>query len=215
MITVIILGAGGHAQVVADILMRAHEAGGDCKPIAYLDDDQALIGTVILGLSVVGTIGQLGQFDHDAVIVAIGDNRPRSRVFESVRARGEQVIDVIHPAAVLAPDVRLGEGVMVGAGVVVNTGSVIGENVILNTGCIIDHHNYIGAHAHIAPGARLSGGVVIGNGTLVGTGASIIPYRKVGQWSIVGAGAAVVDDIPDGVTAVGVPARVIKGRPTT
>ena len=106
---VLILGAGGHAQVVADILSRAHGAGTDYKPVGLLDDDPALAGTTIMGLSVLGTIAQLDEFDHDAIIVAIGDNRTRTHIFESVRARGERIVNAIHPAAVLAPDVRLGE----------------------------------------------------------------------------------------------------------
>ena len=206
----VLVGAGGHAQVVADILLRAHEAGGDCIPIGFLDDDPSLMGTVIIGLPVLGTIAQLDDVDHDAVIVAIGDNRTRARVFESVRARGEQIVRAIHPAAVVAPDVRLGEGVMICAGVVVNTGTRIGDNVILNTGCTVDHHNRIGDHVHIAPGVHLGGEVSIGEGTLVGIGASVIPQRTIGAWSMVCAGSVVTKDIPAYATAAGSPARVIR-----
>ena len=207
---VLILGAGGHAQVVADILMRAHEAGSNCNPIGFLDDNPSLTRTAITGLPVLGTIAQLDEFDHDAIIVAIGDNRTRARLFESVQARGEQIVNAIHPAAVLAPGVRLGEGVMICAGVVVNTGTVIGDNVILNTSCTVDHHNRIGGHAHIAPGVHLGGDVTIGEGTLVGIGATVIPQRTVGAWSVVGAGSVVTKDIPACATAAGAPARVIR-----
>ncbi len=210
MIRVMILGAGGHAHVVADILLRAHEAGANCQPIGFLDDNSSLTGTAIIDLPVLGTIAQLAEFDHDALIVAIGDNRTRARIFESVRARGEHIVNAIHPAAVLAPDVRLGEGVMICAGVVVNTGTVIGDNVILNTGCTVDHHNHIGHHAHIAPGVHLGGDVTIGQGTLVGIGATVIPQRTIGAWSVIGAGSVVTKDIPAYATAVGVPARVIR-----
>jgi len=207
MVRVPILGAGGHAQVVADILLQARAAGASAHPIGFLDDDPALAGTAIMGLPVLGTIAQLDEFDHDAVIVAIGDNRTRAHLFESVQAQGEQIVNAIHPAAVLAPDVRLGEGVMICAGVVVNTGTVIGDNVILNTGCTVDHHNHIGNHVHIAPGVHLGGDVTIGEGTLVGIGASVIPQRTVGAWSVIGAGSVVTKDIPAQATAVGVPAQ--------
>lgn len=180
---VLILGAGGHAQVVADILMRAHEAGSNCEPIGFLDDNPPLTETVILGLPVLGAIAQLDEFDHGAVIVAIGDNRTRARLFESVRARGEEVVNAVHPAAMLAPDVCLGQGVMICAGVVVNTGTVIGDNVILNTGCTVDHHNHVGNHAQFAPGVHLGGDVTIGEGTVVGIGASVISQRTIGAWS--------------------------------
>ena len=208
--SMVIIGAGGHAQVVADILLRAHETGTNYQPIGFLDDDTALANTVIMGLPVLGTIAQFDEFDHDAVIVAIGDNRIRADMFETMRARGARFVNAVHPAAVLAPDVFLGEGVMICAGVVVNTGTVTGDNVILNTGCTVDHHNHIGNHAHIAPGVHLGGDVTIGEGTLVGIGASVIPQRTVGAWSVIGAGSVVTKDIPAHATAAGVPARVIR-----
>lgn len=208
MTRVMLLGAGGHAQVVADIILRAQKAGANFELIGFLDDNPALIGATILGVPVLGTLAQLDEFDHDAIIVAIGDNKIRARIFEIMRMRGERIINAIHPAAILASDVRLGEGVMICAGVVVNTGTVIGDNVILNTGCTVDHHNRIGDHVHIAPGVHLGGNVTIEEGAMIGIGACVMPGRSIGAWSVIGAGSVVTKDIPAYVTAVGVPARV-------
>jgi sugar O-acyltransferase (sialic acid O-acetyltransferase NeuD family) len=210
MVGVLILGAGGHGQVVADILIRAYQAGARVCPIGFLDDNPALIGTSIIGIQVLGNIAQLDDIDHDAIIVAIGDNRTRARIFKSVQARGEQIINAIHPSAVVAPDVVLGLGVMICAGVVINTGTVIGDDVVLNTGCTIDHHNRIGDHVHIAPGVHTGGNVTIGEGSLVGIGSIVIPQCTVGAWSVIGAGSVVIRNIPAFATALGVPARVIR-----
>ena len=198
--------------MVADILLRAHEAGADWKPIGFLHGDSSLTRTAIMDLPVLGAIAQGDQLDHDAIIVAIGDNDIRAKTFCSAQKCGERIVNAIHPTAVLAPDVQLGEGVTVCAHVVVNTGTVIGDNVILNTGCTVDHHNHIGSHAHVAPGAHLGGNVHIGEGALVGIASAIIPNRRVGDWAVVGAGAAVVNDVLPHSTVVGVPAKVIKRR---
>jgi acetyltransferase EpsM len=205
---VVIFGAGGHAQVVADILLSAHEQGAAAVPIGYIDDDPGLTGQMRLGLPVFGTTTVFPEVAHEAVIVAIGHNSTRRRVFERLLAQGEQLVTACHPRATVAPDVRLGAGCMVCAGVVVNPGSTIGANVILNTGCTVDHHNQIGDHVHIAPGAHLGGEVTIEAGVLVGIGATVMPRRRVGAWSVVGAAALVHQDLPGGVIAVGVPARI-------
>jgi sugar O-acyltransferase (sialic acid O-acetyltransferase NeuD family) len=164
---VVILGAGGHGLVVADILLRA----------------------------------------HDAVIIAIGNNRARARLFQQMQRRGARLAIARHPSAVIAPDVRIGPWTMICAGAIANPGSVIGASVLLNTGSTIDHHNEIGDAVHIAPGVHLGGRVVVGEGALVGIGATVMPGRTIGPWATVGAGACVTRDVPPGITVVGVPAR--------
>ena len=211
---VLIVGASGHAQVVADILLRQRAQLADIQPIGYVDDRASLHGQLILGLPVIGSLSEISRIPHNGVVIAIGDNRVRARVFTQMCEQGELIANAIHPTAVLAADVRLGLGVMICASAVVNTGTIIGDNVILNTGSSIDHHNRIDAHAHIAPGVHLGGNVHIGMGGFVGIGATVIPGRTVGDWSIVGAGAVVASDMPEWTTSVGVPARVIKWRDT-
>ena len=204
---VLILGAGGHGQVVADILWRAAEAGAALQPAAFLDDDPALLGRTFLGLPVLGGLAQLPDFPHDGVILAIGHNATRARLFDELAGRGERFITACHPRAVVAPDVQVGPGSVICAGVVVNTGSVVGRNAILNTGCTVDHHNVVADHAHIGPGAHLGGAVQIGAGALLGIGAVVMPQRTVGAWSTVGAGAVVTRPVADGVTVAGIPAH--------
>lgn len=210
MVRILILGAGGHAQVVADILLRARDAGQPITPIGYLDDDASLHGKVLVDLPVLGYTSSLGRIPHDAVIIAIGNNQIRKRLADELSAAGETFASARHPSAIIAPDVRIGSGVMICAGVVVNTGTVIGAHVILNTGCTVDHHNSIGSHAHIAPGVHTGGEVVIEEGVLVGIGATVAPRTSVGGWAVVGAGAVVTKPVPPGITVVGVPARPLQ-----
>jgi sugar O-acyltransferase (sialic acid O-acetyltransferase NeuD family) len=211
---ILILGAGGHAQVVADILLSASEEDNRIQPIGYLDDNPLLSGQILLELPVLGNLAALSQIAHDAVVIAIGNNATRRALYDRLFASGEQFATARHPRATIARDVVIHPGSVVCAGVVINPGSVIGHDVILNTSCSVDHHNWIGDHAHIAPGVHLGGDVRIGAGTLVGIGATVMPQRKVGTWCTVGAGALVLRDVPDQATVIGAPAQVISTRIT-
>jgi sugar O-acyltransferase (sialic acid O-acetyltransferase NeuD family) len=177
--------------------------------VGFLDDDPALTNRHLNGIPVLGKLSDVSAIPHDAVVIGIGDNQVRRQLFLELSSKGEKIATVIHPGATIARDVRIGRGTVVFAGVVVNTGSVIGENVILNTACTVDHDCKVRSHAHICPGAHLGGTVTVGEGAFVGIGSTIIHNRTVGEWSIVGGGAAVVRDVPSRTTAVGVPTRTI------
>ena len=209
---VLIIGAGGQGLVVVDILLRAREHGSDAVPIGLLDDNATLEGAQVLGLPVMGPRTRLSDIAHDAVIVAIGDNERRAQLSLSLEQRGEQLISAYHPDASIAPGVEFGAGCMVSAGVVVVPGVRVGRGVLLNTKCAIDHDTLIDAFAHIGPGATLGAAVRIGERALVGLGASVMSGRHVGFDAVVGAGALVARDLPAGVVATGVPARVTRRR---
>jgi sugar O-acyltransferase (sialic acid O-acetyltransferase NeuD family) len=207
---ILILGAGGHAQVVADAMHCARSVGYTGNPIGYLDDRPELRGKIFNGLPVLGGIGDLSNVDYDELFVAIGHNLTRQKVFDRMRRRGAHFTTVIHPSAIIARDVIIGSGTVICAGVVVNTGAEIGSNVILNTSCSVGHHDRVSAHAHVAPGSRLAGEVLVGEGAFVGIGAVVIPQCRIGDWSIVGAGAAVITDVPERWVVGGVPAKPIR-----
>jgi sugar O-acyltransferase (sialic acid O-acetyltransferase NeuD family) len=212
---ILVLGAGGHGQVVADVLLRMAEAGADLTVAGYLDDNAGLIGHDLLGVPVLGRFADRMSVPHDAIVLALGSNRTRQRLAAELTCQGERFAVACHPRAVIAPDVAIGPGSMVCGGVVINPGSVIGAHAILNTGCTVDHHNRIGDFAHVAPGVHLGGDVRIGEGALVGIASCVLPQRSVGDWAIVGAGSVVTRNIPPGITAFGMPARAVNGTQDT
>jgi len=181
--------------------------------VGFLDDDPAMKGIHLLGKPVFGSTSEVARIPHDGVVVAIGDNGDRCKLFETLSARGEKLMTVIHPNATIAPDVKVGRGSVIFAGVVVNTGANIGDNVILNTGCTVGHDCTIGLHVHICPGAHLGGTVRVRKGATVGIGSSIIQGRTIGEWSIVGGGSAVIHDVAPRTTVVGVPTLEVKRQP--
>jgi len=200
---IVIIGGGGHARVVADIL-RSMDG---MEPLGFITSDLPPGSSGPMGLPVLGGDDAVGSIAHDGLVVAVGDNATRERLFTRFAAQGETLVSAIHPSAVLAQDVVLGCGCMVCAGAIVNTGAEIGDNVILNTGSVTDHDCRIGDHSHVAPGAKLAGAVRIGVGVLVGLGAAVLPGVVMGERAVAGAGAVVLGDVVPGLTVVGVPAR--------
>lgn len=200
---IVIVGSGGHAEVVADILALA----GGVEPVGYVTRDEPSGPDAMGGLPMLGRDDDL-SFPHDGVVIAVGDNAVRRKVYDRYRQRGETLASAIHPSAIIAADAVIEPGCVICAGVVVNPGSRIRANTILNTGCTVDHHGDIGPHAHVAPGVNLAGNVNVNEGAFVGIGACAIQGVTIGAWSIVGAGAAVVEDVPPQTTVVGVPARI-------
>jgi sugar O-acyltransferase (sialic acid O-acetyltransferase NeuD family) len=206
--TVLIYGASGHGKVVVDIV----EKEGKYRIAGIIDDNPEMHGKDFCGYSVIGGFDALtkGTSHRHAVILAVGDNKSRKMLWEKIRPLGCNLIRTVHPSAQLGRDVRIGLGTIVMATVAINTETRIGENAIINTGVTVDHDCRIGDYVHISPGTHLSGNVEIGDLTHVGVGVSIIPTIKIGKGVIIGAGAVVVEDIPDNVTAAGVPAKIIK-----
>ena len=193
---IVIVGAGGHGKVVADILGE--------RAVGFVDDNRALHGTTVLGLPV---FASLDEIEHDGVIVAIGDNATRRRVGQAF-----SLSTAIHPTASIARSAKIGEGSMISAGAIVLPDAVIGRGVIVNTKASVDHDCVIGDFVHLAPSVTLGGSVRIGEETLVGPGATIISNVTIGARVVIGAGAVVVRDLPDDVTAWGVPAQITSDR---
>lgn len=204
---VFILGAGGHARVVADALLAAK-----LSIAGFVDTDAATHGTSILGHGVLGGEDVVLGRDSNGLVLAnglgsTGDSEPRRALFERFSAAGFRFVAVVHPSAVIGRDVRLEEGAQVMAGAVVQPSATVGRNAIVNTRASVDHDCRIGDHAHVAPGATLSGNVRIGPGAHVGAGAVVLQNVRVGAGACVAAGAAVIRDVPDGALVAGVPAR--------
>jgi len=204
-----IVGAGGHAAVVADILWRMREAGAFVEPIVFVDEGATGPPRTMCSLDVIGGgLDALRTIGSDAVIVAIGDNAVRRRISEQIRGAGLLLAIARHPFSMVAPDVDLAPGVVVCAGAIVNPSSRVGCSAIINTSSSVDHHNSIGDYVHIAPGSHLGGGVTVGDGALIGIGATILPSVRIGRGAVIGAGSVVTHDVPDESLSVGVPARL-------
>lgn len=206
---VIILGAGGHARVLIDILLK-----NKATIIGATDVNPKMSGVSQWGVPIIGDDSVLKDYPPGSVqlINALGlaiTTQNRRQLFEKYKEIGYSFASVMHPSAIVGREVVLGEGVQIMAGAVIQPGAHIGHNSIVNTKASVDHDCQIGNHVHLAPGVTLSGGVRIGNGTHVGTGATVIQNIEIGSSALVGAGAVIVRMVKDGAKVLGVPAREV------
>lgn len=200
-----VIGAGGHATVVASTLIAAgHDVAG------FFDDAPSSWGSRIFGIPVMGPISELSATTFSHAIIGIGGNEARKRIAEQLDI---EWMTVVHPFSWVHPGVRLGRGTVICAGAVVQPGAQIGSHVILNTRSSVDHHCRVGDYVHIAM-AHLGGGASIDAGVFLGLGSCVLPAIHVGAWSTVGAGAVVTKDVAPETTVVGVPARPLARKPS-
>jgi acetyltransferase EpsM len=196
----LILGAGGFAKEVADVVLRTgHEVAG------FFEERPSLLERPPRGAPI---LHSLLEADFDGVVVGVGDTALRRRFFETL-ADEYECPPLVDPSAVVSRFATIGRGSLVMQGCVVNADAVVGRDVILNVGCCVAHDCVVGDHAHLAPCVMLGGGAHVGAGAFCGTSAVVLPQRRVGEWSVCGAGAVVTRDVPDGAVAHGVPARAV------
>lgn len=200
---VIVIGAGGHGKVIADIVRSC----GDTV-LGFLDDSPNSPESVC-GIPVLGKTENYVNYPDARFVIAIGSSAIRKKVAE--RLKSVLWYTAIHPSAVISPmETDIGEGTVVMAGAVINPCTVIGKHCIINTCASVDHDNQIGDYAHISVGATLAGTVTVGSNVWVGAGAVISNNVTVCDGCMIGAGTVVVRDIEEPGTYVGVPGRKIK-----
>ena len=202
----VVLGAGGHAGVLIQVLRRLGR--------------KVLFATAAPGTDAPAQVGGVTvRRDADVLRLApeavelvngVGSARlpvRRKEVYRRFRARGFRFSRVVHPQAIVEESAVLGSGAQVMAGAVIQHNVVLDEDTLVNTRASIGHDTRVGAHAHVAPGGTVCGCAKVGVGTHVGAGATIIQGVRIGEWCVVAAGAVVTGPVRDGVTVLGVPAR--------
>ena len=207
---IIIIGGGGHAKVLINIIKKLKQY----EILGYTDD---INHGQILGVRYLGDDSILESIikDHKNCFAALGVGQinlsmNRKNIVERIQKFGFKFPYIISDNAIINEDVVIENGTVVFDGVVINSGARIGKFCIINSNSTVEHDCNLNDFIHVAPGVTLGGGVEIGEGSFIGLGASIIPYKKVMKNCLIGSGSVVTKDCKTEGTYFGIPAKKIK-----
>jgi sugar O-acyltransferase (sialic acid O-acetyltransferase NeuD family) len=203
----LVAGAKGHALEILDVLLQKHTE----EEIIFFDNLSAT--------SAIDTISRIGiiHTEHaladvfkkdNRFVLGIGNPFARQKLADYLTACGGVLCSVISDDAFISKvNVKLGKGLNIMHNVTIQPEVTIGNGSLINAGVLLHHQSVIGTFCEICPGAVITGNVHIGNNTFIGAGAVVLPGIKVGNNVKIGAGAVVINDVENGITVVGNPAR--------
>lgn len=203
----VVIGGGGFGREVLDLI---DALPGDTRPEVLGVVDDGVVDNRLLQAYSVEHLGPLAVLDDIApdvgYVVAIGNPSIRAQIDALLRDRRPSPV-LIHPSVTMGRRVELGPGSVLCAGARLTNHIDVGRHVHVNLNCTVGHDSTLSDYATLSPLVAISGNVHVGPGAFFGTGAKINPGLRVGGGSVVGTGAAVVREVPQDVTVVGVPAR--------
>lgn len=212
--SVVIVGAGGFGREVLEIFKAQNKISKTWDILGFVDEDKQLHGKIMNGYPVLGGLDWLREHNNDNLgcVCAIGTCETRKQVVEKLQEIGVNFHNAIHPSVIMSEFAELGKDVIICAGSILTVNIKIGDHVHINLNSTIGHDAVIGSYCTINPIVAINGNNHLAEGVYIGTGATFIQGISVGSWSTIGAGAVVIEHIPDKVVAVGVPAKVIERK---
>ncbi|MDB5261866.1 MAG: acetyltransferase [Adhaeribacter sp.] len=207
-----IFGASGLGREVLMLIHQINQVAPVWNMVGFYDDNPDM-PDIIDKYPYLGNLEALQAVKEPLyVVVAIGNPGIKAQICEKIINPQIQFAVLIHPGV---PNEayqfnEIGEGTIITQGCIITTNIHVGRHVLLNLGCTLGHDVELGDYCSLMPHVNIAGNSVLGKGVYVGTNATVIQFLKVGARAIIGAGAVVHRDLPEAVTAVGIPAKVIK-----
>lgn len=204
-----VVGAGGFGREVAWLIDEINAASPEWSLVGFFDD--GIVGSTVEGYPVLGCIDSMVDLEEEVyAICAIGDPRLRRTLVRRLEQMNRRFATLVHPSVRKSQFVTIGEGTIVCASTILTTNIAVGKHCLLNLDCKVGHDSALGDFTSCMPGVNIAGDVIIEEGCYFGLNACVINRKRVGEWSVIGAGASVVKDIASRSVAVGVPAMPIK-----
>lgn len=208
----VIVGAGGFGREVHSWVNTSPEwiAKTEIASIVFVDDR---LPQIPVHAPVISTLQDYVPDATDLVVCAIGSPVVRRKVVEMLNAKNAQIVSFVHDRAIVGHNVVMGVGVVVCPNALLSSDVRIGEHVHINTGCAIGHDVVVGDFVTLSGGCQLTGNVSVESDVFLSVAVSVIPGKRIGAGSLVGAGSVVLKDVPVGVTVFGNPSVIIGKRP--
>lgn len=189
--TLIIVGAGGHGQAIADLA----ESTGEYEKIYFVDDCFPERNKA-LGIDIVGKTDSLftGELEFDAVFVAIGNNRVRQAIIERIIDAGLSLASLIHPKSWVSDYAEISVGVAVMAGAVVGTNARLKVGALVNANATVDHDCILHKFAHIGAGVQLAGGVEVASSCWMQAGSCAGYFVKTDEGVVYSPGTKLIKE---------------------
>ena len=208
----IIFGASGFGREVAWLVERINKAEPAWNLLGFMDDSESVQGAEINGYKVLGKAEDADKYPEAYFVCAVGASRVREKIVNRLKAVHPEIKfgTLVDPSVEISDLVKVGEGTIICAHSIITVNIEIGCHVIINLDCTVGHDAILNDFVTLYPSVNVSGITNIGRAVELGTGMQIIQGKTIGDYSIVGAGAVVVKDLPGKCTAVGSPAKPIK-----
>jgi sugar O-acyltransferase (sialic acid O-acetyltransferase NeuD family) len=210
---ILIYGASGHSKMIVDIILKNKN-----YTIKGFIDSYKPINTEIYGYKIIATLDGLSELllaqNIHSIVIGIGDNFLRKEAYQNIKKISPEIefISVIHPNAILAHDTLIPEGTIIMAGAIINADSKIGKFCILNTKSSLGHDSIMSDFSSLASGATIGGNVQIGFCSAICIQGTIIQNISIGDYTVIGAGSLVLEDVGNYKKAFGHPINCINDR---
>lgn len=206
----VIIGAGKYGEVYLDYLQQA-----GVEIVGFLDDNPGEWNLKVHGIPVLGAVSKLSvlkeEMKVEAVYCPLGNNRLRVKFLEMARELGYETPSYIHPSVTISDNVSIGKGVYILLGTNIMPETTIEDYVMISMGVNIAHHNVLSKGTFLSTGCNFGASILAKPYTYCGIGSTIMTgLTELGADCLIGAGAVVIRNVPDGAVVAGVPAKVIK-----
>jgi len=205
-----IYGAGGLGVEVCELALRINSLVKRWDAVIFIDDFRA--PEAFRSSRTINFDALCNEPDAVELVIGVGEPSSRSELYKKIRSLGMNLATLIDPTAIVSPSAKIGSGTIICEFTSIHADVVIGDNCLLQPYCCIGHDIRVGSHsvlsAHCAPGGKTN----FGNRVFSGMNSSIKEGLNIGDDVVIAMGAAVFQDLPDGVTVVGNPARITLGR---